>query len=161
MSRSKFVWFQMLAMLASLVITLGIVSIASDTAARAQEQSGPASAAPAEGDADVGARDFAVPTNVSGNCFAAVNSNGTSARTNCVVRTARLASGQYEVIFNGSVQGCTYLATVGTVNVTGIPPGGEISVANRENNANGVLVATRTSGGNLADLPFHLGIFCR
>jgi hypothetical protein len=134
-----------------LVITLGLVVISSAMVALAQQPPG--------NPADVSARDIG-PLDVRGNCFAVVNANGTAVRTNCVVRTALLATGQYEVIFNGNVGTCTFLATIGII-TTGISAPGQIDVATRAGNPNGVFVATRSNNGSFANRPFHLGILCR
>jgi hypothetical protein len=98
---------------------------------------------------------------VNGNCFAVVNTNGTTARGNCLISTKRLAAGTYEIIFNGSVRQCTYLATIGLTGSSGAPPPGEIGVVGRVTDARGVYLQTRASNGTLADRPFHLGVFCR
>lgn len=98
---------------------------------------------------------------VNGNCFAVVNANGTLARGNCLIRTARLGVGTYEVIFNGSVRLCTYLSTIGLTGASGGPPAGEIGVVGRAGDVRGVFLQTRASNGALADRPFHLGVFCR
>ena len=159
MSTSKLAWFRTSLMLASLVIALGLVVISSQTVALAAQQPG-AESANAQVEADAEDSASVEPEHVSGNCFAVVSSGGSGLRTNCVIRTARLATGQYEVIFNGSVRGCVYLCTIGMLG-PGVPPGGECSVTDRAGNINGVFVATRSSGGSLTNKGFHLGIFCR
>jgi hypothetical protein len=63
------------------------------------------------------------------------------------------------VIFTQDVTGCTYVAAAGAVGV-GLPPIAEAAVASRGGNANGVLVAMRSSAGVLADASFHLIVVC-
>jgi hypothetical protein len=63
------------------------------------------------------------------------------------------------VIFNQAVGGCTYVATLGNT-AGGGPSAGEIGVASRDGNANGVGVATRSSTGAAADRSFHLVVVC-
>ena len=88
-----------------------------------------------------------------------VNASGSLQRSQGTTSAGRLELGGYEVIFNQAVGGCTYVATLGDP-TTGIPPAGEIGVASRPGNANGVLVATRSSLGAAADRPFHLVVVC-
>jgi hypothetical protein len=68
-------------------------------------------------------------------------------------------SGTYEVIFDRDVSACAYVATLGDVGVAGAPHG-TIGTASRLGNANGVYVETRDSTGTLANIPFHLAVFC-
>ena len=88
-----------------------------------------------------------------------VNASGSIARSQGTTSAGRLSAGRYEVIFNQAVAGCTYVATIGDP-ATGIPPDGEVGVASRSGNANGVLVVTRNSAGADTDLPFHLVVVC-
>ena len=88
-----------------------------------------------------------------------VNASGSLARSQGTTSAGRIATGGYEVIFNQAVGGCTYVASIGDPS-TGIPPAGQIAVATRAGNANGVLVATRNSAGVSTDLPFHLVVVC-
>jgi hypothetical protein len=90
---------------------------------------------------------------------AVVGSTGTVARSQGVTSATQLGTGLYEVIFNQSVAGCTYAATLGNTGGGG-PAAGEIGVASRDGNANGVGVATRTSSGTAADRSFHLVVVC-
>jgi hypothetical protein len=98
---------------------------------------------------------------VGGNCFAVVNSNGSLARGNCMVRSAKMGTGWYEVIFNGSVRNCLYSATIGSAGSVGSPPKGQIGVIGRATDVRGVWVETTTSGGSYTNLGFHLAVFCR
>ena len=90
---------------------------------------------------------------------AVVNASGSLARSQGTTSAGRLAAGRYEVIFNQAVTACTYVATLGDP-ATSDPPAGEIGVASRTGNANGVLVLTRGSFGGVTDLPFHLVVVC-
>lgn len=90
---------------------------------------------------------------------AVVGSNGSLARSQGVTSATQLGTGLYEVIFNQAVTGCTYAATLGNT-AGGGPSAGEIGVASRDGNANGVGVVTRTSAGVTADRSFHLVVVC-
>jgi len=100
----------------------------------------------------------------SDNCactlFAVVNANGTLARGQGTVSALRIGAGIYEVVFNRNVSRCAYVATIGDPAI-GVGPPGEIGVASRAGNANGVFLTTRDSAGALADRPFHLAVHCR
>ncbi len=90
--------------------------------------------------------------------YSVVNANGTLARDRGVTTVNKLGTGTYEVIFDRNVTSCVYTATVG-------PSGGgsalgEVNIASRGGNANGVFVDTNTSAGTAADLPFHLLVTC-
>jgi hypothetical protein len=106
------------------------------------------------------AQEQGIAESVSGNCFAVVKASGVLSRGNCLISTARLATGTYEVIFNGNARQCTYLATIGLTGSSGPPPPGEIGVVGRATDVRGVFLQTRASNGALADRPFHLGVFC-
>jgi hypothetical protein len=80
---------------------------------------------------------------------------GTVVRGRGTTSAARRAEGDYQVLFNGDVRGCTYFATLGDPRV-----GGEIAVGTFAGDANGVLVATRNSAGTASDRPFHLTVSC-
>jgi hypothetical protein len=55
------------------------------------------------------------------NCqFALIDRAGLVARGKGVASSARLTTGQYEVIFNRSVRNCVYVATVGDVDDVGL-----------------------------------------
>ena len=90
---------------------------------------------------------------------AVVNASGSLARSQGTTSAGRIQTGRYEVIFNQAVTGCTYVATIGDP-ATGIPPDGEIGVAARSGNANGVLVVAHNSAGLDTDLPFHVVVVC-
>ena len=89
---------------------------------------------------------------------AVVNGTGSLARSQGTTSAGRIAAGRYEVIFNQNVTACTYVASVGDP-ATGATAG-EIGVASRTGNVNGVFVLTRNSAGVDTDLPFHLIVVC-
>ncbi len=91
--------------------------------------------------------------------WAAVNSSGSFARSVGTTSAGRLGTGSYEVIFNKDVSGCGYVATLGNA-TTDTPGSGEISVAPRKNNANGVRVQTFSDTGTATDESFFLAVFC-
>jgi hypothetical protein len=91
--------------------------------------------------------------------WAVVAGDGTLTRKFGAGSSARLAAGEYEVVFGGDVTQCAYNATIGTGDATEAPAG-EIGVSHRTGNANAVAVVTRDSTGTKADLPFHLTVNC-
>jgi hypothetical protein len=91
---------------------------------------------------------------------AVVNPTGSLARSQGTTSAGRVGLGLYEVIFNQDVTACTYVATVGNAVAGGATPFGQASVVPRNGNANGVGVATVSSAGAAADLPFHLIVVC-
>ena len=70
-----------------------------------------------------------------------------------------LQAGAYEVIFNRNVSTCAFSAVIGNPGA-GLPLAGDIVVATRAGNDNGVFVATRDNAGTLVDRNFHLEVFC-
>jgi hypothetical protein len=92
--------------------------------------------------------------------FAVVDRAGVIARGKGVVSAARLALGQYEVIFNRSVRNCVYVATVGDVDDVGVEQPGEITTVGRFANVRGVFVTTHNSTGAFEDRSFHLFVGC-
>lgn len=101
---------------------------------------------------------------VEGCCYrtfwAVVETDGTFVRGRNVARVARLAEGQYEVVFTSDVSDGVYVASIGRPGIA-TEPAGEIGVAlrccltGRETNK-GVWVDTHDSGGAYADRAFHL-----
>lgn len=91
---------------------------------------------------------------------AVVDSDGTFVRGSGVLSAANLNSGSYEVIFRRNVRACTYVATIGIPGSTGAAFPGEINVAGRATDPNGVFVDTQDSAGNDENHPFHLIVFC-
>ncbi len=90
--------------------------------------------------------------------YAVVNSNGTLARGHHAMRSDRLALGHYEVIFDSNVRGGAYIATIGLSGSSQFSPPGQITVAGRLNNVNGVFITTSDATGKPTDLGFHLGV---
>jgi hypothetical protein len=69
-------------------------------------------------------------------------------------------AGRYHVIFKRGVRKCAYVATIGTIGISGVPPTGEISVVGLAGHKAGVFVETVDSAGNPEYLPFHLAVTC-
>jgi hypothetical protein len=98
------------------------------------------------------------------NLLAVVDSNGVLARGPRVVSTAKLGGvngGTYEVIFDRTVSGCAYTATVGTIGNGGsISTPVAITTATRAGNPNGVFIFIHQTSGATIDEPFHLIVKC-
>lgn len=90
--------------------------------------------------------------------FAVVNFNGTLARSTKGVKSARLSTGQYSVIFKANVSKCAYSATPGAPGTTP-EQGGSAKVASLGGNVNGVFVGTGAQGAPV-DRSFHLIVLC-
>jgi len=90
--------------------------------------------------------------------WAVVDQNGTLVRNKGASSALKLSTGQYQVVFNQDVTGCSYQATVGDPGSN--PQGGIASAQQRININGGVHVVTWTVVGALADRPFHLAVFC-
>ena len=92
--------------------------------------------------------------------WADVETNGTLVRGRNVVRSKRLATGQYEVVFTEDLSDAVYVATIGRPGIL-TEPAGQIGVALRcclvgaETNK-GVWVDTHDSGGAFSDRAFHV-----
>jgi hypothetical protein len=90
-----------------------------------------------------------------------VERDGTHVRGRNVVRTARLAAGQYEIVFTADVSGGVYLATIGRPGIA-TEPSGQIGVALRcclppaEANKGVWGVDTHDSTGAYSDRAFHV-----
>lgn len=90
--------------------------------------------------------------------WAIVQANGTLVRGVNATSSAKLGTGNYEVIFNRNVSQCAYQAMINQSTV-----GAEIAAEPRLGavpNPNGVFVITSTSTGAPADFPFHLFFLC-
>lgn len=92
--------------------------------------------------------------------WAAVNRNGTLALGSGAVSSARLGTGAYEVIFDRNVRNCVYIATLARDRRNFAYTVGEVSVAPRGNNKNGVYVRTWLPDGTIYDRSFHLYVGC-
>jgi hypothetical protein len=84
---------------------------------------------------------------------AQINPSGNFSRGNGLISSAKVNTGQYEIIFDRDVTGCTY-------SVTGSGSPGEALAQPRAGQANGVFVGTYTSAGAAADRGFYLLVFC-
>ena len=95
---------------------------------------------------------------------AVINADGTVARSSTLPFTlsssTHLGTGLYSLLWNKSVAGCGWVATVGLSTFGGSIPGGEITTAGRAGTTNGIFVQTMNSSGALTDLPFHLIVIC-
>jgi hypothetical protein len=92
--------------------------------------------------------------------WAVVTGDGAVSRKNpAVASAAKLAMGEYEVVFDRDVTACAYNVTLGSTDTTE-PPAGEAGASQRAGNAKGVAVVTRDSTGTKADRPFHLTVNC-
>ncbi len=85
--------------------------------------------------------------------WAIINASGTSSRGAGLTGSAKLATGQYEIVFDRDVTACSYQATMSITQ-------GEAIVQPRTGVPNGVFVGTYTSAGAAADRAFHLAVFC-
>jgi hypothetical protein len=81
------------------------------------------------------------------------NSNAVSASD-----LGSVGNGSYEVIFNRDISNCVYMGTIGGPDNQTSP--GEISVARRFQQPNGVFVSTSSSAGAGADRSFYVAVFC-
>ena len=97
--------------------------------------------------------------------WAVIERDGSLVRGRNVLRTAKLATGVYEVFFTGEVSNGAFVATIGRPGIATEPPG-EITLALRccpgsnpwtpfaDNK--GVWIQTFDSAGKPADRSFHL-----
>jgi hypothetical protein len=95
--------------------------------------------------------------------WAVVERDGTLVRGRNVIRSKRLATGQYEIVFTADMTNGVYQATIGRPGIA-TEPAGEIGVALRccltgsETN-HGVWVDTHDSNGAYSDRAFHVVAF--
>jgi hypothetical protein len=95
--------------------------------------------------------------------WAVVERDGTLVRGRNVIRSKRLAAGEYEVVFTEDMTNGVYQATIGRPGIA-TEPAGEIGVALRccltgaETN-HGVWVDTHDSNGAYSDRAFHVIAF--
>ena len=91
--------------------------------------------------------------------WAVVDQNGTLIRNKGVASAQKLGTGDYQVVFNQDVTGCSYQATVGSPGT--IQAVGYAAVLQRINVAAGVEIRTvNATATAFADQPFHLAVFC-
>jgi len=92
--------------------------------------------------------------------FATIRVDGTKIDGANVVSAAKLSGpggGTYEVIFNRTVSGCAYNASI-SVGLTTIPV--TITTATRAGNPNGVFIFIHKTDGGTFDEPYHLALAC-
>jgi hypothetical protein len=94
------------------------------------------------------------------NYWAVISRAGGTNRSRGRVSSARLAVGQYEVIFLDNVRNCAYTATVGDIDAVGTEITGEITTVGRVTDVRGVFVTTHNSAGVASDRSFHLLVSC-
>jgi hypothetical protein len=87
---------------------------------------------------------------------AVIGANGTATRSNRVVSSTKLATGQYEVVFDRNLTSCSFQATAA---VNGDARSYAV-VDPRASVANGVYVATMNLSGDLADRAFYVEVTC-
>jgi hypothetical protein len=91
--------------------------------------------------------------------WAVVDGTGTLVRNKGAASALRISTGDYQVVFNQDVTGCSYQATVASPGNT--PTSGQATVWQRPNISAAVEVVTLNSTGNAAaDRPFHVAVFC-
>ncbi|MCB1379682.1 MAG: hypothetical protein KDK89_15135 [Alphaproteobacteria bacterium] len=95
----------------------------------------------------------------SATLWAVILPTGVTSRGDGNASSTRLSTGQYQVIFRRNLVNCAYVATIGNPG-TGTQPPGEITVALRAGNNNGVFISTHDSAGNFSDRGFHLFVNC-
>jgi len=88
-----------------------------------------------------------------------VSNVGALVRGRGITGSSQSGPGQYVVIFDRDVRGCTYFATLGDESAAG-PGNGQVSVTSAAANVNGVRVVTRDSAGEFANRSFHLLVNC-
>ena len=88
--------------------------------------------------------------------FAVVNGDGTLARGRGAASATKLATGQYQVLFNRDVDQGAFVATIGLSATGGEENPGQIVVNLRAGTTNGVFVHTRNTSGADEDRSFHL-----
>jgi hypothetical protein len=119
-------------------------------------------AAPTPGAATVGGRPLVTRSEhcCVSHFWAVIETDGTLVRGRNVVRSKRLATGQYEVVFTEDVSRGVYVASIGRPGIA-TEPSGQIGVALRcclagaETNK-GVWVDTHDSNGAWSDRAFHV-----
>jgi hypothetical protein len=90
---------------------------------------------------------------------AVISNAGATVRGRGTASSARTGDGQYQVIFDRDVRGCTYFATLGDESAAG-PGAGSVAVTSAASNVNGVRVVTRNIQDQLANRSFHLMVSC-
>lgn len=94
---------------------------------------------------------------------AVVSSDGSLVRGSGALSSSNLGSvgnGSFEVVFDRSVTDCTYVASTGGTATSGNPDPGMANVTRRAGDESAIFVITRDETGTLADLDFHVIVFC-
>jgi hypothetical protein len=94
------------------------------------------------------------------NTWAVINADGTTARGSGVRFSEHISTGVYAVEFQRDVSQCAAVATLGTVQESGVIPEGEISVLIGLFGPDAVQVRTTDSAGNEENQGFHLIVRC-
>jgi hypothetical protein len=123
-------------------------TVASETGSNDRPSASAPSSAPDVVEAKLGDRRFAV-----------VSATAAIDRSRNVITANRIAVGEYEVFFDRDVRECAYVAVIGQTDI-GTALRGEITVASRAGEPNGVFVDTNDSNGVNSDRPFHLTVTC-
>jgi hypothetical protein len=92
--------------------------------------------------------------------WASVNENGNLIRNKGVASALKTDPGEFQVVFNQDVTGCSYQATPGGPTITDGPPFFHIEVGHLPGVAAGLRVFTADSTGVLDSTPFFLAVFC-
>jgi hypothetical protein len=103
---------------------------------------------------------FQVQTFCGTQYYGVVDSAGVLARGPHVTSSAHLGTGSYEVIFDKNVSKCAFTGSIGTTSTGNIPAPGELTVAGRAGNVNGVFVRIVDRAGVSLDSSFHLAVNC-
>jgi hypothetical protein len=90
--------------------------------------------------------------------FAVVDFDGKLRRSTDGVKSKRLNTGEYQVLFGANVSKCAYSATIGSPS-TATPQGGSARVASLAGKPKGVHVRIGQQG-SAEDRPFHLIVLC-
>jgi len=90
---------------------------------------------------------------------AAVTQGGTLVRGEGSTSVVKGGAGVYQVVFNRPMAGCTWVATLGTVDNTGVSAPGQIDTA-LGTSPNRVFVHTSDSAGVDANRDFQLQVHC-
>jgi len=103
---------------------------------------------------------FQVQTFCGTQYYGVVAADGTLARGPHVTSSAQLGTGSYEVIFDKNVSKCAFTGSIGTISDGSIPNPGQLTVAGRAGNVNGVFVRIVDRTGVSLDSSFHVAVNC-
>jgi hypothetical protein len=93
--------------------------------------------------------------------WAVVQESGTKQRSfPTSITTVALGTGEYEVISTKNISGCAFTGSLGEPESVDEVPGGSLTVAGRNGNADAVFVATFNASGAATNEPFHIAIIC-